>query len=273
MEMRYVKAVMKANLYAFICWMKNNRSYAFFMLFWPYMMAFFLFGLGSILGSIEEYKIRMEIANPILYILASSSIMVSSISIIDNVAGELLRHRWIGTLPYVISSPPRFMVYAVAGPIPATMLSSFISLSSILPAALYFEGLIGGIKIFVVLCYIYLAMIPLIGIAVIIGGLSLIAGEEANVAGFLTPFILLVSGVFYPQTILPFILQLIGRCLPLAYVVDATKLLATYTVPPLNALLTIAGFLIGMSIIYNGVSMPGMFFIERRILRVGVYEE
>ncbi len=273
MEVRYVSSVMRAGLYAFYCWLKNNRSFAFWMIFWPYMMAFFLFGLGSLLGSIEEYSSRMGIVNPIFYILASSSVLVSSISIVDNVAGELLRHRWIGTLPYVMVSPPRFVVYAIAGPIPATMVTSFISLTSVLPAAVFFEGAIGGLKMFIILLFIYLAMIPLIGISVIIGGLSLIAGEETNIAGFLPPFILLVSGVFYPQTILPWILQAIGKALPLVYVVEATKIMAFYRIPPFNTLFILAGFLVGLSILYNIVAVPGMLLIERKLVERGVYEE
>ncbi len=266
-------AVMKANFYAYIHELKNNRGFAFFMLFWPYMMAFFMYGLGTILGSIEEYSSRMGVANPILYILASSSIMLSSISIVDNVAGELLRHRWLGTLPYIVSSPPRLILYAVIGPIPATMLSSFINISVILPAVVSIEGLIGGFKLFIILLLIYLAMIPLIGIAVFIGGLSLVVGEESNVAGFLTPFILLVSGIFYPQTILPYILQLIGRCFPVVYVVEATKILATYHYPPFTLLFTAMGVLIAMSLIYNSLSMPAVLWIEKKILERGVYEE
>ncbi len=271
--MKYVFAVMKASFYAYIRELGNNKWFAFFMLFWPYLLAFFLFGLGSMLGSMSEYSSRMGIANPILYILASSSVMLSSISIVDNVAGELLRHRWIGTLPYILSSPPRLIVYALAGPLPSTMFSSFISLTTILPAVIYFEGLLGGLKIFIVLLFIYLAMMPLIGLAIVVGGFSLVVREESNIAGFLTPFILLVSGVFYPQTILPYVLQVIGRCFPLVYVVEATKIIATYHIPPFNILYNLAGILIIMSIVYNIFSTPGILFVEKKVLESGVYEE
>ncbi len=271
--MKYLMAVMRANFYAYIRELMNNKGFMFFMLFWPYMMAFFMFGIGSMLGSIEEYSENMGVANPILYILASSSIMLSSISIVDNVAGELLRHKWLGTLPYIVSSPPRLILYAIAGPIPSTLLSSFVNITVILPAVIAIEGLIGGFKLFIVLMLIYLGMIPLIGIAVMAGGLSLIAGEDSNVASFLTPFILLVSGVFYPQTILPYILQLIGKCFPLVYIVEATKILATYKYPPFTMLYSIIGFLIGLSVIYNLLTAPGVVWIEKKVLERGVYEE
>lgn len=271
--MKYVWTVMRACFYAYIRELMNNKLFMFFMLFWPYLTAFFLFAIGSILGSLEEYSKNMGIANPILYILASSSIMLSSISIIDNVAGELLRHKWIGTLPYIISSPPRFIVYAIAGPIPSTLLSSFIMIAVVLPAVIFIEGFFGGVKLFIVLILIYLGMIPLIGLAVVTGGLSLVAGEDSNIASFLTPFILLVSGVFYPQTILPYILQLIGRIFPLVYIVEATKILATYKYPPYNLLYSTIGFLIGLAIIYNTVMAPGVVWVEKKVLEKGVYEE
>ncbi len=273
MALKYIGSVMKASLYLFTCWLRNNRALAFMMVLWPYMMAFFLLGLGTILGSIEEYSSRMGVANPIFYILASSSIMVSSINIVDTVAGDLLRHRWIGTLPYIVSSPPRFIVYAIAGPIPSTMITGLISLTSILPAAVYFEGALGGLKILLVLGLVYLAMLPLIGIAVIVGGFSLIVAEETNIASFLTPFILLVSGVFYPQYVLPTVLQWIGRAFPLVYVVEATRVLATYHIPPLQPILTAVAFLAGLSILYNTLAFPGLLYVEEKLRRTGAYEE
>ena len=273
MEIGYLFSVMKADLYSFYCWVKNNRGYAFMMLLWPYLMAFFLLGLGSILGSLEEYSRRMDLVNPVFYIVASSSIMVSSISIVDNVAMMLLRHRWIGTLPYIVSSPPGLIIYAIAAPIPSTMITSFVSLTSILPVIAFIEGLAGVYKLFIILLFIYMAMLPLIGISVVIGGLSLLAREETNIASFLTPFILLVSGVFYPQTILPWILQVIGKALPLVYVVEATKIMAIYHLPPFNKLYPLIGFLVGLAIIYNTVAAPGVKFIEKKIVESGVYEE
>ncbi len=264
-------SVIRAELYAYISWLKNNKSLAFFMVLWPYLTAVFLLGLGTLLGSLEEYKVRMNIANPAFYIIASGGIMVSSISIIDSVVGIALRHRWLGTLPYVVSSPPGFTLTMMLGPIPGSMISSFIALSSILPAAIYFEGLLGFIKIFIVLLIIYLAMLPLIGLSIIIAGLTLIIGEEANIAAFISPFMLLLSGVFYPQTLLPEVLRLMSTIIPLSYVVNAVKLLATYHIPPFNIFMTIMGVIIGLTVIYNTLSIPGVIAIEKRVLRHGIH--
>ncbi len=271
-SLKYCFSVMRAGLYAYICWLKNNKSLMFFMVFWPYITAAFLLGLGMLLGSIEEYRTKMNIANPVFYIVASGGIMVSSISIVDSVVGATLRHRWIGTLPYIVSSPPGFILSVMFGPIPDSMISSFIALTSILPIATYFEGIIGSLKIFIVLMVIYLAMIPLIGLSIIVAGLTLILGEETNIAAFLTPFMLLVAGVFYPQTILPEVLRALGLVIPLTYVVSATKLLATYHIPPFNALIVLMGFIAGLAIIYNSMSIPGIKAIERRVLKSGIQE-
>ncbi|RLG80922.1 MAG: hypothetical protein DRO13_02515 [Thermoprotei archaeon] len=271
--MRYVVAAMRASFYSYMCELKNNWGFAFFMVFWPYLMAFFMYGLGTMLGSIEEYSVKMNVANPMLYIVASSSIMMSSIGIVDAIAREMIRHRWLGTLPYIMASPPRFIVYATAGPIPVAMFSSLVSVTSVLPVVALLEGLTGLIKMFIVLAMIYLAMLPLVGIGVVAAGISLLAGEESNIAGSLTPFIILVSGVFYPQSILPYVLQVVGRAFPLIYVVEAAKVLATYEHLPLRFLYTTVGVLTAMSFLYNTVTSPILLAAEKKVLRRGVYEE
>ncbi len=269
----YIAAVMRAELYSYMAWMRNNRGYAFMMLFWPYIIAFFLIGYGSLVGNIETYAEKMGVASPLIYILASSSIMVSSIGIVDNVAGIMLHHRWIGTLPYVAVSPPRFTVYALFAAIPVSLLMGFVSLTSILPAALLIEGPVAAYKLMIVLCFVYLAMLPLVGLAAAAGGAALIVREEANIVSFLTPFVIFVSGIFYPQAILPWVLRAVSRAFPLVYVVEATRLLALYAQPPYDKLLPLAGAIAAMTIIYNGVAYPAVSYVEKQLRRSGAYEE
>lgn len=265
-------AVIRAEIHAYICWLRNVKSLLFFMTLWPYLMAGLLLGLGSIIGSLEEYKARMGVVNPIFYLIASGGVMVSSIAIIDSVVGSALEHRWLGTLPYIASSPPGMVLVITLGPIPRSLISCFITLTSVMPAAIYFEGLMGSAKIFLLLMIIYLAMIPLIGLSIILAGLTLLAGEETNIASFLTPFMLLVSGVFYPQTILPWILRVIAAYIPVSYVVEAAKLMAAYHIPPLKALLTLSGIILGLAVIYNAISIPGVAGIGRVVMRRGIHE-
>lgn len=271
-NLRYVKSVMKAELYAYYCWMKNNKMYGFMMLIWPYLMAGFLLGLGLLLGSLKVYGERMGVANPAFYIIASSGVMVSSISIIDSAVATVLEHRWIGTLPYILSIPPGYRSVVMFGPLLPAVISSFISVSAILPAAVLFEGVVGGFKVLLALILVCIAMWPLIGLAVIIAGVTLIIREETNIASFMTPFMILVSGVYYPQTILPYILQLFAKVVPVYYVVTAVKILATYHIPPFNIFFTIAGILFGLTLIYNTIAYPGVKVIEDVIRSKGVQD-
>ncbi len=271
-DLKYIKSVMKAELYAFYCWMKNNRMLAFMMLVWPYLMAGFLLGLGLLLGSLKVYGERMGVANPVFYIIASSGVLISSINIIDTAVATVLEHRWVGTLPYVVSSPSGFRILAMFGPLLPAIISSFISISAILPAAVLFEGILGVLKVFLALILIYIATLPLIGLAVIIAGITLIMREETNIASFMTPFMILVSGVYYPQTILPHVLQLLAKAVPVYYVVTAVKILATYHIPPFNIFFTIAGILFGLTLIYNTMVYPGVKTIENRIRSKGIQD-
>lgn len=263
---------MKAGLYVFYCWMKNNKLYAFMAIVWPYLMAGFLLGLGLMLGSLNVYKERMDVANPILYIIISSGILVSSLSIVDQAVASVLVHRWIGTLPYVMASPPGFRLVIIFGPLLPSILSSFIVISAIMPAALLIEGVLGLGKVLVALAFIYLALFPLLGFSIIIAGITLILREETNIASFITPFMMILSGVYYPLTVLPLVLQYLARIVPVYYVVEAVKILAVYHIPPFNKLFIIAGILFGLTIIYNTAAIPGVKYVEERVRSRGIQD-
>lgn len=269
---KYIKQVMKAELYAFYCWMKNNKLYAFLMVVWPYLMAGFLLELGLMLGNLDVYKERMNVTNPILYIILSSGILVSSLSIVDQAVASVLMHRWIGTLPYVMTSLPGFRLVIIFGPLLPSILSSFIVISAIMPAALLIEGVLGLGKILMALAFIYLALFPLLGFSIIIAGITLVLREETNIVSFITPFMMVLSGVYYPLAVLPLVLQYLARVVPVYYVVEAVKILAVYHVPPFNKLFITAGILFGLTIVYNAVAIPGVKYVEERIRSRGIQD-
>ncbi len=268
-ELEYVKMIVKAEFYAYLCWLKNNKLFAFMTLAWPYLMAAFILGLGTALGSLSVFASKVGVANPIFYIVLASGVLVSSINIVDYSAWTLLDLKWLGVLPYIMASPPGLKRVAMYGLIIPTMISSAISLTAVAPVAVIVEGPLGLVKVLIVLGLVYLATIPLIGIAVIAGSLSLIFKEESFVS-FLSPLMLLVSGVYYPITFLPKILQVISYIVPVTYVVEAAKILSVFGIPPLDKLFWIAGVLVAMSILYNLIAYPGLRSVEKNVRKHGI---
>ncbi len=268
-ELRYARMIVKAEFYAYMCWLKNNKLFAFMTLAWPYLMAAFILGLGTALGSLSVFASKVGVGDPIFYIVLASGVLVSSINVVDYSAWTLLDLKWLGVLPYIMASPPGLRRVTMYGLIIPAMISSAISLTAVAPVAVFTEGSLGLVKVVVVLGLVYLATIPLIGIAVIAGSLSLIFKEESFVS-FLSPLMLLVSGVYYPLAFLPKILQVFSYIVPVTYVVEAAKILSIYGMPPFDKLFWIAGILVAMSILYNLIAYPGLRSVEKNVRKHGI---
>ncbi len=257
--------ILRAQIFSIKCWYKNNRWMLISTFVWPYLMVGTLFGVGLTLGSIDEYARKVGVANPALYLLASSVVAMSSIYIMYSITGFILQNRWIGTLPYIFLSPVKAHTIMIFSGLPDAVLSPALTTTAILPAAIYFEGVTGAWRILIILLIIILGMLPLMGLSVIIASLLLILKEESNVMGSIIPFMLLVSGVYYPLEVLPRILQLISRAVPTTYVIEATKIVSTYLIPEARLLMT-ALYMIGLLTLgYNLMAASAIAKLDRII--------
>ncbi len=262
--------VFRAQLYSTYCWFKNNKWFMVSYFIWPYLMVLILLGLGSIMGSVDIYAERMKVANPAFFLFSASAIALMSVAIVDATAGFALHNRWIGTLNYIVLSPIRLSKLFVAAGLPESLLSAVFSVMAVAPAAIYFEGLVGGLKLLLVLLVMIAGMLPLVGLAVLAGSLLLILKEESNIISSLNPLILLLSGVFYPITVLPEFMQFMSTFMPTKYVVDAAKMAATYRTLPGSLLILIFGFLAALTLAYNSAAILAIGRAEELVKRRGV---
>jgi len=262
--------IFRAHLFADMCWYKNNRWLLFYYFIWPYLMVALILGFGSLFGSIESYSERLGVSSPILFLLSSTVVAMSSISIVSSVAEFVIENRWSGTLPYIMLTPAEMPTIFIAAGLPDAIISPLITMAAIFPAALYLEGISGGIRILTILIFIFLGMLPLLGFSALIASLTLIAKEESNVGQIIIPFLLLVSGVYYPLEVLPSILQFIGRIMPVAYVVEAARLFSKYIVPEIRIVLILIYILTVMTIAYNLLASLTLRGADRALRGKGV---
>jgi len=169
--------IFRAQLFASICWYKNNRWMLFSYLVWLYIMVALLLSLGSLFGSIEIYSERIGVSSPILFLLSSTVVAMSSLSIIFSVMGFVIENRWIGTLPYIMLTPSKTPIIFIAAGLPDAIMSPLITMAAIIPAAIYFEGVLGGIRILAVLLFILLGMLPLLGFSALAASFLLLARD------------------------------------------------------------------------------------------------
>lgn len=262
--------VFKAQLFASICWYRNNKWMVFSSLIWPYLMVGFLMGLGSLSGSIENYAERIGVSDPLLFLLSSTVIAMSSLLIVFSVTRFALENRWLGTLPYILLSPAKTSVILIASGLPDAIITPTITAASIAPAAVYLEGIAGGLKVLAVLAIVLFGMIPLVGFSVLMGSMLLFLREESNIAEMIAPLVLLLSGVYYPLEVLPEALRLVGLALPTTYAVELAKLVSMYLMPETRLLLTPVYILTALTFGYNLVASLMVERAETAVKKKGV---
>ncbi len=250
-----LKTVLKAELLIQYWWLRGNRWLATLWVLWPYMAVIVLYVLGTSYGSLSNLARSVGVDDPILYLFAASNIAFTASGLIDTVTGIATWHRWIGTLPYVYLQPNRFSSYLVVSGMASSLFNILLNYLALLPGVIVYSGMRGGMGLTIVLLVLVLGSLPLVGIAVAAALASLIAREEGSILSFLNPFLLLLSGVFYPVTILPRILQLLSTIVPVTYVVKAARLASSFKHGP-GAALYFAAYTLGlMIIVYNTMSL------------------
>ena len=265
-----VASIARAEAALVIYWYRENRTMTLLQIAWPYMMVFIVIGLGSAYGSIERFAEALNVADPLLYVVASSLVAFTSIGIIESATQVALWHRWLGTLPYVMLAPNSMMLYVMTSGVVQSLVISAIIMIGLTPGALILSGPRGVAGLFVVLVFLLLGMLPLVAIAGAAAAVSLAVREESNVLSFLNPFLLIVSGIFYPIEMLPRILESVSDAVPVRYVVEAARIMAATGTPAGKAILALAWALAVLSVVYNALGAPAVHLGERVVRRRGV---
>lgn len=210
-------AVLEAELKAYV----REAGPLVFMSSFPFFFSSITYGVGSVLS---EGKATPQ---DWFYQLIGFSVMTISITMTSASAWYFRRGILTGRLEYLMAAP--------VNPINTVMAAS---LAHVIVGLLSFMvvGFIGVIIVYGVarlvnltaaLLLIFLALLPVIGINLIVGTLTIVFKEPEPVSGTVNAVIAATSGFVYPITLLPAFLQLIGQTLPYFHVVEAARSMIT----------------------------------------------
>ena len=267
--MTRITTIFLAGTFSVLMWLKNNRASLISMIVWPYLMSFTIMFLGTVLGNPSTFATRMGIDNPFLYVLAGGGVAISCLAVVDSVANSVVFHRWLGTLQYLLLTPVATYVVLLIEPLPGALITSTIPLLSIVPGAIVFGGVAAALRVIAALAFVYLAMIPLAGFSVILATISLMMRQEGHGLSFVTPAMLLLSGVFYPVSALPKVLQVLSWFIPPRYAVEATRIIVSISHPEIRPVVMCVLAIASLSILYNTISIPMLRAVDRWIKRCG----
>jgi ABC-2 type transport system permease protein len=193
-------------------------------------VAFFMWTVANTLTivfiakGIEKTGGRIDV-DRVTTILLVGAVVWAYLGIIFEILTETVAwERWEGTIEYTFMAPLSRPIHLfgmgafsiVYGVIRAVLLFGVV--------ALFFDLELGGADFPAALLVLIVASIPFIGIGMMTAVLPLISPEKGTQLGFIAQGILLVvSGVYYPVTVLPEWMQWIAKISPATYALDGMR--------------------------------------------------
>ncbi len=247
---------LKAGAFEPLAYMKRRRVALVSMLGWPLLYLAFIFIGVYFTGRSYAYAETLGVNPGALarFLPAAGFLTIAAGGIVDGMMTTVQGLRWNGVLPYFLATPGATLRLLTGYTIGSTMVT--LGLTSIpfviLSAAL--AGIPGLIVITVILGLTILAAVSLIGLAALAASLTLLSNRERMPMIWLLPFLILVSAIFYPVTLLPPVLRLVAYATPLYHVSRALRMIASFL--EAKKLLAVMGVIFGLGGGYATLYLP-----------------
>jgi ABC-2 type transport system permease protein len=226
--------------------------------------------LASGLGSFSGANARVNIAHAQLYLLVGSLLWSYLSLMFFDVSFAIAWERWEGTIEYTFMAPVRRVTHLLgicSFAIVYAMLRSVVILVAI---ALAFHLDLSNADIGSALLVLAAATFPVLGLGIFTSILPLLSpekGEQMTVA--VQGVLLLVSGVYYPLTVLPAVFQIMGDASPLTYTLTGIRS-ALLDHSGAGALLGTILLLLAMGTVLIPAGVVVFGWAERRAKRLGL---
>ena len=226
--------------------------------------------LASGLGSLGASGSRFDLRAAQLYLLVGSVLWSYLSMVFFEVGWAIGWERWEGTIEYTFMAPVHRVTHLAGVCVFAVVYGLARTAVIVVIVQLLFgldlsrSDLLGGALVLAA------STLPLVGLGILTAVLPLLSpekGEQMTVA--VQGFLLLVSGVYYPLTVLPGPLQWAGRISPLTYTLEGIRrcLIGGASV---GDVLPILGLLVAMGVALLPVSLLVFARMERRAKRLGL---
>src|SRR5665213_748289 len=226
--------------------------------------------LASGLDSFGGSGAHVNIAQAQLYLLIGSLLWSYLSLMFFDVSFAIAWERWEGTIEYTFMAPVRRVTHLFGICLFAIGYGLIRTFVVLLIAAFMFNLDFSHADIPAALAVLAASTVPLIGLSILTSVLPLLSpqkGEQMSVA--LQGFLLLVSGVYYPLSVLPLPMQIAGAASPLTYALEGIR----------SSLLDGAGVpaelpTIAILLVMGGAMIPASLWVfswaENRAKRLGL---
>src|SRR4030088_3094449 len=226
--------------------------------------------LASGLGSLGAENGAIDLRKAPLYLLIGALLWGYLSLVFMEAAYAIAWERWEGTIEYTFMAPVRRVTHLMGICLFAIGYGLARTAVVLAVAIVMFKLDFSHANVLAALGVLAASTLPLVGLSILTSVLPMVSpqkGEQMSIA--LQGFLLLVSGVYYPLTVLPIPMQIAGAASPLTYALDGMRrsLLDGAT---LLEVLPAIGILIAMGLVMIPAAIWVFGWAEKRAKRLGL---
>jgi ABC-2 type transport system permease protein len=256
-----------------------ERQYHLYRRYWVWEVVWFLYSVATVLsvgylasglGAIGAGETADGVRRAQVYLLVGALLWTFMSLLFHETSFAIAWERWEGTIEYTFMAPVRRLTH-LAG------VSLFSLFYGLLRSALILIAVVLLIHVdlnhadFAAAALVLAAStVPLMGLGIFVAILPLLSPEKGEQMTFAVQgILLLVSGVYYPLTVLPGAFQVIGHASPLTYTLQGVRDALINHTGILNLIPTV-GLLLAMGVVLILGGLMAFAAAERRAKRMGL---
>ena len=201
-----------------------ERNFFLSRRYWGWEIAFLVY---SAAGALSISFIGAQAGDPrLLMTLMVGAIFWNYLSVVFSWIAETIQiERWEGTLEYTFMAPVRRSTHLLGAVGYAMVFGLIHTLAILIAMVLFFPNLpLGDANLATIIAFMVLGSFSLVGVAMLAAILPLLFVERGMQMAFvLQSVILLVSGVYYPISVLPGWMQVVSWFSPATYALDGVR--------------------------------------------------
>ena len=160
----------------------------------------------------------------ILYLAIGTAVWTFVSVVFDNVTETVTMERWEGTIEYTFMAPVSRLTHMIGTCLFALLHGIILTVLQLLVLSMFFHLNLANANWISSLCIMLLGSVSLIGLGTVSAVLPLLFTERgAQMAYIIRAIMLLVSGVYYPVTVLPGWLQVVSKVTPTTYMLSGLR--------------------------------------------------
>lgn len=195
---------------------------------------------------------NIDVKHFTLYLLIGTLVW-RFLSIMFTFVSEVIQiERWEGTIEYTLMAPVSRWVHLIGQTLFAILYSLLLTLIMGVVMTLFFELDLSNSNLFGALLVLLSGSVSLIGIGIFASILPLLYPERgAQMTHIIQASFLLVSGVYYPISVLPQWMQTLAQVSPVTYVLDGMRAALMEGAPTMDLM----GYIVPL-LIFGAIATP-----------------